>query len=231
MGRHCHYRPGTVSGENKIGEIDRHFFAGHRIDCITAGKNALFFELRQITVTYLLQPHFFGKVSHSLFLAGADSKLSRQRMIRSQAHKCRPEQSVLPSCKNRDFNFVQTLDLKVDISPDTFADPVLLHGDDPLRPSPFKFFTTLEQLLGISGYLEKPLIQIFIPGLFTATPAASVLNLLIGKNRLTLFTPVDFSFFFIDQTFSQHLRKKELLPTIIIRVTGCEFAIPVVTEA
>src|ERR1700731_2035090 len=40
-----------------------------------------------------------------------------------------------------------------------FANPVALHGDDALGPAAFELFQVIEELLGVAGSLEKPLLD------------------------------------------------------------------------
>ena len=62
------------------------------------------------------------------------------------------------------------------------------------------------------------------------TPAATVLHLFIGQYGLAFLAPVHLGFLSVGQTTLIHLEKDDLLPSVIVRMTGGNFPIPVITE-
>src|SRR5260370_32040840 len=94
-----------------------------------------------------------------------------------------------------DFNGFDTGnfgDCKFHTRADGFADPVALHGDDALGPAAFELFQVIEELLGVLGGLEKPLLDFagFDLSVFVA-PAVAVPDLLLGQHSTALGAPVD----------------------------------------
>ena len=61
-------------------------------------------------------------------------------------------------------------------------------------------------------------------------PAAAVHHLLVSQNRATLRAPVDQGLLAVSQTTFEHLQKEPLVPAIILRLAGGDFAVPVITE-
>ena len=67
--------------------------------------------------------------------------------------------------------------------------------------------------------------SVFVP------PAAAVYNLLIGKHGAALRTPVHQTFLTIGQPLLVELEKEPLIPAVVVRQTGCDFARPIVGKA
>ena len=119
--------------------------------------------------------------------------------------------------------------LKTKLNPLASTNPVLLHRFDLLRP--VNSVQIIQQLVRIIGDANKPLIDFTLFDKCPRAPAATIDDLLVGKDGLIDRVPVDSSFFSIGQSFVDHSCKQPLLPAIIIRCAGCQFAIPVVTKA
>ena len=113
------------------------------------------------------------------------------------------------------------------------ADPVALHGDDALGPATFELFQIIEQLFGVCGGLQEPLLDFagLDESVFVAPAIAAIDDLLVGQHGATFGTPVDAALFAIGQAALQHAQKKPLVPAIIFGIAGGNFAAPVVAEA
>ncbi len=111
------------------------------------------------------------------------------------------------------------------------ADPVALHGADLFRPA-FQLVEIAQQLVGVFGDAQKPLLQLTLldQRIFVA-PAASVDDLLVGQHRRALRTPVDSALLSISQTLLVELEEEPLVPAVIVGQAGGDFAGPVVGEA
>src|SRR5882757_1875560 len=120
-----------------------------------------------------------------------------------------------------------------DTRADGFADPIALHGDHAVGPSAFKFFQIFKELIGVMSGLEEPLLDFagLDEGVFVAPAVAAVDDLLVGQHGAALGTPVDATLFAIGEAALEHAQKKPLIPTIVLRIAGGDFAAPVVTEA
>src|SRR5258708_6359 len=116
---------------------------------------------------------------------------------------------------------------------DGFADPVALHGDDALRPAAFELFQVIEELLSVVSGLEEPLLDFagLDEGVFMAPAIAAVDDLLVGQHGAALRAPVDAAFFAVGEAALEHAQEKPLIPAIVFRLAGGNFAPPVVAEA
>src|SRR5665213_3044171 len=111
------------------------------------------------------------------------------------------------------------------------ADPVLLHGEDALRPSALERLDVLEQLIRVGGDLEEPLRErLLFYGLRFMPPAAAVDHLLICQHRGALHAPVHERLFAIGDSALQHLQEEPLVPAIVFRLARGYFTIPVITK-
>ena len=111
-----------------------------------------------------------------------------------------------------------------------FTDPVALHGFNLIWPA-IQFVEVIQKLFCVIGNADKPLWNLFALNDRIAAPAAAVDYLLVGQYRLIIRAPVHGRHFFVRQTFVDQLGEEPLFPAIVLRVTGGQFTIPVVTEA
>ena len=75
------------------------------------------------------------KSPHRLFLGGALGQCQGQGVLRGQAHEGGAEQGVGPGGEDRQGLAPAFGQGKIDLRARGFADPVALHGEDPLRPA------------------------------------------------------------------------------------------------
>ena len=77
---------------------------------------------------------------------------------------------------------------EADLGADGFADPVALHGEHLVRPTP-ELVASRQQVLGVLRDAEEPLGQLPHDHLVLAAPTATVHHLLVGqkpsRNRCT----------------------------------------------
>ena len=119
---------------------------------------------------------------------------------------------------------------KVDLSALGAADPVGLHLLDALGPAG-ELLQIVEQLLGVLGNLEVPLLKVALLGLGAAAPALALGDLLVSQNGLTGGAPVDRVLLAVDQTLFPHLLKDPLAPAVVVGAAGLDHAIQIVGEA
>ena len=82
--------------------------------------------------------------------------------------------------------------------------PVSLHYLHPLGPVG-EFIQILEEPLGVIGYPEKPLLEVFLRYRRIAPFAFSLYDLFVGKNRITGRAPIHERFLFIREALFQKL--------------------------
>ena len=119
---------------------------------------------------------------------------------------------------------------KVDFGALGTADPVGLHLLDALGPAG-ELLQIVEQLLGVLGNLEVPLLQVALLGLGAAAPALTLGDLFVGQNGLAVGTPVDRVLLAVDQALFPQLLKDPLTPTVVVGAAGLDHAIQIVGEA
>src|SRR5882724_4775567 len=154
-------------------------------------------------------------------------------MRRSENQRSRAVNSVNPGGENLDSARARKIrQSKFDARALALADPVALHGDDAVGPAAFEQFQVIEQLLGVRGSAQEPLLDFarFDEGVFV-TPAITVDDLFVGEHRATFWTPVDAAFLAVREILFQHAQEKPLVPLVVFGITGGNFTAPVITEA
>ena len=119
---------------------------------------------------------------------------------------------------------------KVDLGALGATDPVGLHLLDALGPAG-ELLQVVEQLLGVLGNLEVPLLQVALLGLGAAAPALALGDLLVSQNGLAGGAPVDRVLLAVDQALFPELLKDPLTPTVVVGAAGLDHAIQIVGEA
>ena len=119
---------------------------------------------------------------------------------------------------------------KVDLGALGATDPVGLHLLDALGPAG-ELLQVVEQLLGVLGDLEVPLLKVALLRLGAAAPAFTLSDLLVGQNGLAGRTPVDRVLLAVDQALFPQLLKDPLTPTVVVGAAGLDHAIQIVGEA
>src|SRR4030095_11297340 len=91
------------------------------------------------------------------------------------------------------------------------ADPVPLHRQNLLGPLG-QVLDPLEQLIGVLGDAEEPLLELTRGYRRAATPALAVHHLLVREHGLTARTPVDRRAPAVRQIALEHLQEQPLIP-------------------
>ena len=168
---HTHYGAGPIFHDYEIGNVYRYGIVIKRVYSILTSWYPYFFIFLSILGFYGFQ---FVLVMHKLFCQG---------MTQGKTHECNPEQCVRSRCENRKL-FIRPCNREVNFHSLTPADPVFLHGHDPLRP-PVQLIAFPEQFLCILCDTEKPLFQFLLFHNTVTSPALFVNNLLISQHSRT----------------------------------------------
>ncbi len=134
MGRHTHYRPGTILHQNIVGNQDRHFSPVHRVDGIGPDKQAFFLSFSRGSGNFVQMQHLLDKVFGSSLIFRPFHQLQYQGMLRRQHHVAHPEDGVRAGGINSEL-FLKPFQAKVNLHPFTAPDPVLLHNFYLIRPA------------------------------------------------------------------------------------------------
>ena len=112
-----------------------------------------------------------------------------------------------------------------------FADPVFLNGAQAIRPAGQFMQRGVEQFLGVLRDVQVVAGNLAPFHQRARAPSATVDHLLVGKHRLIDRIPVHDLRLAIGEAVFQTLQEEPLIPLVILRVAGGEFARPVKREA
>ena len=239
----AHDSAGAVVGKDVVGHPDGHTLVVVGVDGKTACGNAVLFDCAQVAglARFLLLGDHGVDLLFELRVGGGE--LPGEFVLWGQLHTGGAEDGVHAGGENADARLFYSLfpvpcslvdffrQEKVDVRSFAAADPVALHGANFFRPA-FQLVEAVEQLLGVGGDAKEPLHQIalvhlrgFVP------PAASIDDLLVGQNSGALRAPIDLAFFAVNQAFFVHAQEEPLVPSVVLRQAGGDFARPVVAQA
>ena len=227
---HGHDGAGAVIHQHEVGRPYGYRFSVQGIDGICSGKDSEFFAALAGAGDLVLTFNFFDERINFFFLFRSARERMGQRMFRCKDHEGCAVQRVRARCEHFD-GFIRVFDLKVDFGACAFADPVGLHGQHLFRPALFQVFEALQQSIGVVGDFEKPAFLQFGDHLVVAAPTQTVDDLFVGEYGVAGFAPVDLGVFPVHETAFQELQEAPLVPLVIFRFAGGDFAIPVVTES
>ncbi len=105
------------------------------------------------------------------------------------------------------------------------SDPVPLHRQHFFRPL-VEPLGRLQQLVGIVGDAEEPLLELAHLDDRAAPPALAVDDLLVGEDGLAARAPVDLRALLVRQVALEHLQEQPLIPAVVLRLAGRELALP-----
>ncbi len=121
-------------------------------------------------------------------------------------------------------------DLKVELGPLGPADPVALHDLDPLGP--VEGVQVVEELVGVVGDLEEPLLEVALDDdVARAVTGAVGVDLLVGQHGLAARAPVDRRLLAVGQARLQEAQEDPLGPADVLGVVAAHLPPPVVDRA
>ena len=121
----------------------------------------------------------------------------------------------------------RALDRQVELGAFGAADPVALHRLDPLRP--VQTVQGVQQLVGVGGDAEEPLLQVAPDDQVAASLAGAVgQNLLVGQDGVAPGAPVDRCVLAVGQAGFEEAQEDDLVPAHVQGVVAAELPAPVV---
>ncbi len=163
-------------------------------------------------------------------IARALGELVHQRMLRAQQHERSAEDGVDAGGEHLDLRRRVAFERELDPGPIGAPDPVALHRENLFGPLA-QAVGRCEQLVGIGGDAEEPLLEIARLDLRAAPPAAAVHHLLVGQDRLVDRAPVDRRLPPVGQALLEHPNEEPLVPLVVLGVAGRQLAFPRVADA
>ena len=161
-------------------------------------------------------------------LGGGD--LGDQRVLGRQHHEGHAEDGVGPGGEDPDGRRRPPCDRQVELGALGAADPVALHGLDPLGP--LQVVQGVQQLVGVVGDAEEPLLEVALDDQVAAALAGAVgQDLLVGQHGLAARAPVDRRLLAVGQAGLQEPLEDDLVPAHVLGVVAADLAAPVVDRA
>ena len=119
--------------------------------------------------------------------------------------------------------------MKFDFAAKTSADPILLHKFGLFGP--IEFVDIVKQFVCVRGDFEKPLIEVFVSHLTSASFADTALRLFVCKHGIAGRTPIDGRFLAVCKPLLVELKEHPLRPLVVVGQTGFDLVIPIVHSA
>ena len=232
-----HDGAGAVVGNDIIGNPHGDLLAVDGVYHVAAGKGTVLLEGALGTLDGRDMLGVLDDLGDGLFVLRALDELMQTGVLGSQDKEGDTEERVGSRGEDGDLALVALDGLailvaqgKVDLGALGAADPVSLHLLDALGPAG-ELLQVVEQLLGVLGDLEVPLLQVALLGLGAAAPALALGDLLVGQNGLAVRAPVDRVLLAVDQALFPQLLKDPLTPAVVVGAAGLDHAIQIVGEA
>ena len=225
VSRDGHDRTRAVPGQHVVGDPDGHALVGHWVERVGADERAALLALR----VHALDLCFAAsrcRVRFHLRAAIGCGEGPDQRVLGCQHHERGPVDRVGSRGKDTDRLDPLRIDRECDLGALRAADPVGLHQPDRLRPVDAG---EVEQLVGVPGDAEEPLLKVALDDRRSASPAAALRaqDLLARQDHLVLGAPVDGGHRPVRQPGLIELRKQPLRAAVVVWVAGDHLPGPV----
>jgi hypothetical protein len=225
--RNGHHGAVAVAHQHVVADPDLDLFAGQRVRDEDAGRHPLLFHRRDVGLGDAALLAFLdegGKLGIVLRRVGG------QRVFggdgdEGDAHDRVGARGEHPQLVGLAVEFVR----EGEAHALALADPVLLHQLDLLRPAA-ELVEVGEQLLGVGGDLHVVHRDLALLDQRARAPAAPVDHLLVGEHRLVDRVPVHRAVALVDQALFEQAGEQPLLPAVVVRLAGGDFAFPVERE-
>ncbi len=149
-------------------------------------------------------------------------------MLRRQHHVGGAEERVGPRREHRE-RVVAALEPEVDLGALAAPDPVGLHELDLLGPVDGP--EVVQQALRVVGDAEVPLLEVLLGHQAAAAPAAAVLDLLVGEDRLVHRAPPLLPGRLVGQAALVEQQEEPLRPAVVVGEAAGDLARPVERQA
>ena len=220
--RNAHDRARAVRIDDIVAYPDGYAFAVDGIYAVSARESARLFA-RGAHSVYLGDLGAGELICLHLGFAIGRGELVHERMFGRENDVRNAEDRV--GARGEHAELVAAFTGEFYLSARAVPDPMALHGFCLFRP--VKLVKVAQKLVGIGGYLEKPLREVFSHHLRAAAFAMTVHDLLVGENGVAGSAPVDGRFFAIGKPRLVKLQKYPLRPFIIVGHAGLDFVVPI----
>ena len=223
MGRHRHDGAGAVGHQHVVGDPDRDLLVVDRVDRIGAGEHAALLAARGLALDVGLA----GGGGHVLLDLRAPvrrSELGDQRMLGREHHEGGAPQRV--GAGGEHLQRVAPLGPERHVGAFAAPDPVGLQGTDALRPVDS---VEAQQLLGVAGDAQEPLLQIALDHRRGATLAVAPLphHLFARHGGVAVGAEVHRGMAAVGEAAGEQLEKEPLRPAVVLGIGGGGLALPI----
>ncbi len=228
--RHAHHRAVAVTDQHVVAHPDVDLVAGQRMRNRKSRGHALLFHRREIG--------FHHRAALALFDERGERGVRRRRVRRQRvfggdgaegdAHDGvgAGREHVHPAAADQRARGVANPVREGEAHALALADPVGLHRLHALGPAVHPV-QLREQFLGVIGDLEVVAGDLALLDQRAGAPAAPVDHLLVGEHRPVDRVPIDDLGLAVGDALLEHLQEQPLVPLVIVRVAGGDFARPV----
>ena len=231
---HAHDGARAVVHEDVVRDPDRHLFAAVGIDRVAMRIDAVLLDLADIagfSRLALFRDQLLYFVAQRLVVAG---EIRHHRMLRRKLHRSRAENRIDARGKHTDRRTRRSgraVQFEIDQRAFAAADPVALHGADFFRPA-LELVEAVEQFVGILRRAHEPLFKLaLLDHRVLMPPAAAIHNLFVRQHGRAFRTPVHPALLAIGQSLLEELEEEPLVPAVVLRKAGSDFARPVEGKA
>ena len=229
VGWHAHDGAGAVLHQHVVGDEQGYSIAVDGVRDEAAGEQAFLLHALRRALDLALTAHALLELPDGGGTLGMPcGHLLHQRVLRGDDHEGHTPQRVMPGGVN--LNGVARLQMEGHLAALGTADPVLLHQPHLVGPLG-QHLQGGQQLVGVLGDLQEPLLQVLLGDDAVAAPALAVLHLLIGQHRLAGGAPVDRGALLVGQAPLVELQEQPLGPLVVVGSAGVDDPIPIVGVA
>ncbi len=226
--RHAHHRAVAVAHQHVVADPDLDLFAGQRMVDEYPRRHALLFHGRHVGFHHRAVLAFVDEGGE---LRVALRGMGRQRMLGGDGAEGHAHDGVGAGGEHPEF-FLLAVEFvgKGEAHAGALADPVGLHGLDPLGPAR-QGVERAEQFVGVLGDGEVVAGNFALLDHRAGAPAAAFDHLLVGQHGLVHRVPVHHLGLLVGDALFQHAQEQPLVPLVILGRAGGQLALPVEGKA
>ena len=182
MARNGHDCTCSVGSKNEVTHPNWNLLPSKWMDCKSAERYPLLLVeiLDSIEFTHVCI-HIVHRFP-SRFIFCPFDQLFSEGMFGCKCNEANTKQGIWTGCKHAN-GLITSFDSEFDFSSFRTTKPIFLHQSNTFWE--FDGFQSIKQLLSILGDIDEPLTHILLSDRAITTPAASSLDLFIGKNGRT----------------------------------------------
>ncbi len=227
MRRHGHHGAFAVAHQHVVADPDLDFFAGQRVVDENAGRHALLFHGRHVGFHHRAVLAFVDEGGELRIVL---RRVRGQRMFGGDGAEGHAHDGVGAGGEYPQM-LVPAVELvgKGEAHADALADPVGLHGLDPLRPARQRV-ERREQLVGIFRDGQVVAGDLALLDHRAGAPAPALDDLFVGQHGLVDRVPIHHLGLLVGDALFQHAQEQPLVPLVVLGRAGRQFALPVEGE-